>query len=90
MPIIGNGLGPGGRGKDEVDLRRVAIYTPISSPTIAVYVARYMTVRSELTTLNGLEGKRKQKVIKNDVLVTVGGGILIRASVRLRVPTIRG
>lgn len=44
MPIIGNGLGPGGRGKDEVDLRRVTIYTPISSPAMAVYIAEDMMI----------------------------------------------
>lgn len=52
MPIIGNGLGPGGRGKDEVDLRRVTIYTPISSPTMAVYVAEYMMI--EIGRINNL------------------------------------
>ena len=47
MPIIGNGLGPGGRGKDEVDLRRVTIYTPSSSPIMAVYVAECMVIEIE-------------------------------------------
>ena len=45
MPIIGNGLGPGGRGKDEVDLRHVTIYTPTSSPAIAAYVAKYIMIK---------------------------------------------
>jgi hypothetical protein len=48
LPIIGNGLGPGGSGKDEVDLRRVTIgltiYTPISSPTMAMNVAECMMI----------------------------------------------
>lgn len=52
MPIIGNGLGPGGRGKDEVDLRRVTIYTPISSPAMAAYVAEYMMI--EIGRINHL------------------------------------
>jgi hypothetical protein len=52
LPIIGNGLGPGGGGKDDVDLRRVTIYTAISSPTMAVYVAECMTI--EIGRINHL------------------------------------
>ncbi len=52
MPIIGNGLGPGGRGKDEADLRRVTIYTPISRPAMAVYIAEYMII--EIGRINHL------------------------------------
>jgi hypothetical protein len=44
LPIIGNGLGPGGTGKDEVDLRRVMKYTPTSNPATAAYVAGYMAI----------------------------------------------
>lgn len=45
MPIIGNGLGPGGSGKDEAGLRRIIIYTPIISPAMTVYIAEYMMIK---------------------------------------------
>jgi hypothetical protein len=42
--MIGNGFGPGGSGKEDVDLRRVMMYTPTSSPKMAMSVAEYMLI----------------------------------------------
>lgn len=67
MPIIGSGLGPGGRGNDKVDLRRVAMYTLIINPTIAVYSAKYMIEIGRLKCL--VEGKRARKVFQSDFLM---------------------
>ena len=70
MPIIGHGLGPGGRGKDEVDLRRVTIYTPTSSPTMAVYVAECMMI--EIGRINHLVGQI-ESVGDGSRLITLNG-----------------
>lgn len=42
--MIGNGLGPGGRGKEDVDLRHVIMYTPTSSPSMAMSVVECMLI----------------------------------------------
>jgi hypothetical protein len=36
--MMGNGLGPGGRGKEERGLRRLTTYMPIISPKIAMNI----------------------------------------------------
>jgi hypothetical protein len=43
--MIGNGFGPGGNGKEDVDLRRVIMYTPTSSPNMAMSVVEYILIR---------------------------------------------
>jgi hypothetical protein len=44
--MIGNGLGPGGRGKDEVVLRRLRVYTQINSPKMATNIDEIILSRS--------------------------------------------
>lgn len=43
--MIGSGFGPGGRGKEDDDLRRVIMYTPASNPNMARNVVECMFIR---------------------------------------------